>query len=600
MRQALEPRAPSPPDAGHGTPVEAQEPNAPASPAARAVAGWLQQLARTVKTCRLYDAANPTVALFRRDLAAALDAVLKDHGAIEIGFTPEEIFLGTTPLYAARSRDDNLSLPFFRDGIRAMSFRPDIPAREVDALLDAILHVTRLGSEDADLVTLLWESELDHIAVQYVSTEGDVESGADGPLDAGEVAPGSVAPWPRTAPPAGGGTVLEGLPANAGDGMLDDTGRSDDRVTAGRAREVEAALLGLEIAADAEIDRLLREFDTERAEPLARAALRLMGACFARATRESDRVELRQFLPRLLHDSVGKGDWREARECLYLLRDPSGERDPVAAFARDIARPESLTSRNAWNCLDGQPAQQQEQFFEFARELGPEATDWLMRGIAESPRQGLRRGLARALAGMVADNPERLAPWLADERWYVVRNVVHILGQMDTAAPIGLLRSAASHPEFRVRREVVTALARAPRDQARPVLMEMLKTADSRLYGTLLHHLATELDPELATMLLEQIEDDAFTSRPEAERRAVYQALAVVGGDQAVPVLEAHVLQGNWFSRGNEASRMAAVMCLARIATPAAQAILERGAKSRRAEVVRACEAGLAALRPRA
>jgi len=37
---------------------------------------------------------------------------------------------------------------------------------------------------------------------------------------------------------------------------------------------------------------------------------------------------------------------------------------------------------------------------------------------------------------------------------------------------------------------------------------------------------------------------------------------------------------------------------VARIATPAARAVLERGAQSRRANVARACREALAALRP--
>lgn len=594
----MDPLEPSPFVFDRHAPPEKPGVTTTASPAARAWAGWLQQLSRTLKTCRLYDAANPTAAAHRIELALALDGVLREHGPAEFEFTPEEIMSGGTPVFTARSRDDNLSLPFFRDGIRSMTIQPGIPVREVEALLDSILQVTRLGNEDSDLVTLLWEADLHHVAVQFVSTEGDVETGGDGPLDA-PLTPGSLSPWPRNAPSEMASTTIEDLPPEVAS-SLDDTGRSDDRVTAGRAREVEAALVGLEIAAGEEVERLLREHDAECAEPLARAALHLMAACFARAPREADRAELRQFLPRLLHVSVSGGDWREARECLYLLRDPSGASDPVAAFAQELTRPESVTSRNAWRCVERQTNDQQESFFEFARELGPDATDWLMRGIAESQRQSLRRGLARVLAGILAGHPERLAPWLADDRWYVVRNVVHILVQMDSAAPIGLLRAVANHPEFRVRREVVAALGRGPRAQARQVLVEMLQSADSRLLGTLLHHLSGERDAGLAAMLFEWIESDEFAARPEAEQRTIYQALAAVGGDPIVPLLEAHVVQGHWFSRGNEAPRLAAAMCLGRIGTPAARGILERGAKSWRAEVARACQAALATMAPKA
>ena len=596
----MEPRELLPADTGRSSPGDENVGTRSDSPLGRVLGAWLQQLARTVKTCRLYDGSNPTVALFRRDLAASLEIALKEFGAVQLRFTPKEIVIGETPLYSARSREDNLALPFFRDGIRSMSLQPGIPKREVDALLDAFLQVTERGNQELDLVTLLWESDLGHVGIEYVSTEGDLETGGDSEPEAGDLATGPLAPWPKPAPPGSGPSGGLTLAAEPEEAAFDDTGRSDDRVTSGRARAVEAALLGLEIAAGPEVERLRAEHDAERMIPLARTALDLMTACFAQTTRDEDRSELHQFLPRLLHESVSSGDWSEARECLYLLRDPTGTRDPVAAFARDMARPESVTSQHAWRCLDRQSQEQQETFFEFARELGPEGADWLMHGIAESQRQGLRRGLARALAGIVAANPERLAPWLADDRWYVVRNVVHILGLMESAAPLGLLKSVASHHEFRVRREVVTALGRAPRDKARPILLDMLHDADARLFGAILHQLSTAPDPGLAVMLFEWMEDESFAARSEEAKRAVYQTLAAVGGDPVVPLLEAHVLQGNWFVRGNETSRVAAVMCLARIGTPAARAILERGARSRRAEVSRACLAGLTTLRPAA
>ena len=44
---------------------------------ARAAGVWVNHLARTLKTCRLYDANNPTVIRFREELAQALTRVLE-------------------------------------------------------------------------------------------------------------------------------------------------------------------------------------------------------------------------------------------------------------------------------------------------------------------------------------------------------------------------------------------------------------------------------------------------------------------------------------------------------------------------------------------
>src|SRR5262245_53096059 len=107
----------------------------------RSAAAWVQQLARTLKTCRLYDARNPNTARFRHDLHIALLKLIEEHGALNLRFTSDDVLCEGASLYPARSRDDNLALPFYRDGVRGLTFSEGIEAREVDALIDALVLV---------------------------------------------------------------------------------------------------------------------------------------------------------------------------------------------------------------------------------------------------------------------------------------------------------------------------------------------------------------------------------------------------------------------------------------------------------------------------
>src|SRR5262249_42581804 len=105
-------RAEAPPRAG------ADPADAAAEATIKATMAWVNQLGRTLKTCRLYDANNPTVVRFREELAVALGRLLDLHGALTLRFTSDDVLLDEASLYPARSRDDNLALPFYRDGIR--------------------------------------------------------------------------------------------------------------------------------------------------------------------------------------------------------------------------------------------------------------------------------------------------------------------------------------------------------------------------------------------------------------------------------------------------------------------------------------------------
>ena len=543
---------------------------------ARAAGVWVNHLARTLKTCRLYDANNPTVIRFREELAQALTRVLEEHGALTLNFTSDDVLCEEQSLYPARSRDDNLALPFYRDGIHALTFSPGVAPAEIETLLDAVLQVSGQNAGEDDLVTLLWEAHLQHIDVDYVPAEGDVGAGAA--CDAGD-----VVPWPTPRDPSGDQAAPE--PGVEAPGTEE---RSDDWTLGDLAVEVEAGFAELESLAPAETLRFLDEYQAEHEVPLATATIAISSAFLHAGVEPADRTELARFLPRVLRQTVSEGAWTEARHCLVLLRKCGRQSEwSLEAFAQELFQPISISA--VVEKLDEQPVAELGEFVALARDMGEQAVDWLNLALAESQQRRTRRALAEAIAELCRDDPERLAPWLADPRWYVVRNIVHILGWIGGDQTIGLLETAMRHPEPRVRQEVIAALGQADPVQARPLLLGMLDGADPRTYCSVLHQLSVARDPRTAGVLVRDLTDPAFEQRPLEVRRAIYSALAATGGDEVLPELEEEMHKGNWFSRYQEAHRQAVARCIARIGTPHARAVLERGARSKRAPVRKAC-----------
>jgi hypothetical protein len=543
--------------------------------AVRAADVWVNHLARTLKTCRLYDANNPTVIRFREELAQALTHTLDEHGALTLQFTSDDVLCDGVSLYPARSRDDNLALAFYRDGVHALTFSPGIEPTEVEAFLDAVLLVTGQNAGENDLVTLLWEAHLQSLDVDYVPAEGDV--GAGDAVDAGE-----VVPWPTMAPPEDEEAPEE--PAEAPEGE----DRSDDWTLGDLAVEVEAGFAELESLAPTEIQRFLSEYEAEHVVPMATATIAISSAFLHAGAELADRAELARFLPRVLRQTVTAGSWTEARHCLALLRKCGRHSEwSLESFTQELFQPISVAG--VIEKLDQQEAPALAEFIALARDMGPPAVDWLNLALAESQQRRTRRALAEAIAGLCRDDPEQLAPWLADPRWYVVRNIVHILGWIGGERTIGLLETAMRHPEPRVRQEVVAALGQAGAGRARPLLLGMLEGADPRLFCSVLHQLAVERDPQTAAVLMRHLVDPELEQRPLEVRRAIYSALAATGDDGILEALELELHKGNWFSRYQEAHRQAVARCIARIGTPLARTVLERGARSKRAPVRKAC-----------
>lgn len=551
---------------------------APVDPTVKAAGSWLGMFVRTLKTCRLYDAGNPTVVRFREELAATLPGVVAEHGPLTYRFTADTVSCNDQPIYSARTRDDNLAFAFYRDGVRGLTISPDVTTPECEALVDAVLAVTGQNLDGDDLVTLLWEANLHHVDVDYIPAEGEAGSEA-----ASGVEEGPLLPWPT----AEGDAATNATPGSVEDLEARKHERSEDWALGEVTEEVEATFAELDFMAPHETTRFRGEFEAERGVPPAAAALAVANACLYAGANDDDRRELARFLPRVLRASLAAGAWSEARAALLLVRDTNSPEWSNETFAQEVLQPVSIA--RVVEKLDQQGPASVSEFITLAHELGAPALDWLTLTLSESQARMTRQLVAEAIAVRVQDDPARLAPWLSDPRWYVVRNVVHILGWVGGAAVVPMLQAALRTKDPRVTNEVVTALQGIEQRLARPVLIKALDGADTKLLCTILQQLSAARDPATARYVTAYIAQDKFLQRPVEERRAIYAAIASTGGDEVVPELEQALNGGNWFDRDQEVHRHAVARCLARIGTPRATAALEAGMRSRRAPVRQAC-----------
>ena len=559
-------------------------------PALKAAAGWVTMLARTLKTCRLYDAANPAVTKFRDELRQASLRLVEEHGSIAFRFTSNDVLCDERSLYPARSRDDNLAYPFHRDGVRSLRFNPGLEADEVDMIVDSVLAVTRTNLDDGDLVTLLWEADLRHVDVDFIPAEGDVGNGAPAAQAEADAAP---MPWPRpdAAPEPAPAPEPAAVAPEPHPGGLN---RSEDWTLGDLTVEVEASYVELDSLAPAETERFRREFDEEHRVPAETAALAIAMACLNAGARAEDEAELSSFMPRVLRGALATGAWADAQQALCALRALPVGTWSEETFVQELLQPVSVA--RTVEMLDRHDADALGAFLGLARDVGDAGVDWMTLALSESQQRATRQVLAEAVAAACRDNPGRLAPWLADSRWYVVRNIVYILGWIGGPEIVNLLPVALRHEDARVRSQVVASLAQIDLRHARPLLIRALEGADTRLFCQVLSQLSGARDAATARFLLAYLQQDRFATRPGEERRAIYAALASVGGDEIVPELEVELLRNNWFDRAMEIHRHNVARCLARIATPRARAALENAARSRRAPVRHAANTALATL----
>jgi hypothetical protein len=113
--------------------------------------------------------------------------------------------------------------------------------------------------------------------------------------------------------------------------------------------------------------------------------------------------------------------------------------------------------------------------------LSSEAIGPLVRVLGLEPRAGMRAMLCDLLVLIGRDHVDEIGPFINDSRWYVVRNIVNVLGRLQHPGALVYLERVGRHREYRVRREVVDALAGIGTEDARTLLAAYLDDTDERI-----------------------------------------------------------------------------------------------------------------------
>lgn len=178
----------------------------------------------------------------------------------------------------------------------------------------------------------------------------------------------------------------------------------------------------------------------------------------------------------------------------------------------------------------------------------------LVRVLGMETRGPMRAMVCDLLIELGAGKIDLLGKVVDDQRWYVVRNVANVLGRMHDPKAVAHLARLVHHPDYRVRRETVMALAAIGTDNAQTALAGFLHDADERIRVRVLQSLDTghawTMLPQLLTMLERR---DLFERQLELKRAAL-EVLTRLGARQSLPALRR--LSRRWFAFGQRAREL--------------------------------------------
>lgn len=156
-----------------------------------------------------------------------------------------------------------------------------------------------------------------------------------------------------------------------------------------------------------------------------------------------------------------------------------------------------------------------------------------------------RKAIAIALTRSGEAAISALIAMLKDERWYVVRNMVTILGEIVSPESVKALKMVSQHPEPKVRKEVVKALIKINPQASEAPLIAMLAESDRDVLRQVIFSLGAIRSKAALRPLLEIVSaSDTFLKELELKKMAV-SALGRIGDRQATePLLDLLSVKG--------------------------------------------------------
>ncbi len=204
--------------------------------------------------------------------------------------------------------------------------------------------------------------------------------------------------------------------------------------------------------------------------------------------------------------------------------------------------------------------------------------------------------LRRAIYDTLVIYGEKVRPHLntrlSDPRWFVVRQVASLLGELGGKESLDKLEYLYNHEDKRVRREVLKSLSRIRSVRSKDILMSALLDRDQAIKSQAMISLGMLKDESAIDTIGEIITAKSHASDGSMEmQKEGIKALGIIGDAKAVPYLEKVVLKSAWFEKDELNDLKAiAVTSLGKIGTDDAINIVHKAYKGSSGKLLESCK----------
>jgi HEAT repeat protein len=190
----------------------------------------------------------------------------------------------------------------------------------------------------------------------------------------------------------------------------------------------------------------------------------------------------------------------------------------------------------------------------------------LMDHLAEESNGQVRKYLAEVLIRQNMAALPILLEYLDDDRWFVARNAIVILGEIRNDLATDHLKLALHHRDVRVRREAIRSLTKIGGNNAIGILLRTVSGEDVELSKQALLSLGAMKCTAAVPTLVNLVRTMGTSSRTVQTKREAIKALGDIGSNEATAALiETLQKKSIWKRRMTDDLRSTAALALAQI-----------------------------------
>jgi hypothetical protein len=543
-------------------------------------------LNKTLRSLLLYPKNNLIPKEFKRKLYQNFSDFLDSNEELKLEVKQSQFLYQGRIVYEEEEREQGITYTLHKDGVRELIFIKGLEQKELTHFLETLQIGLKSTDLEEDLVTLLWEKDFNHIKYLVVDDlmDVDVPHAEDIPDD-----------WDFNH------LLHSEIVLSHEENLL------PEQKTRQNEEETQKLLEKLKEFSPEEIEKIHKLLEMDEYSRLLDDFFTILGEILITEENISEFDELVKSIERTLDSLINVGDFDSASKIIRRLRrfEQATRDSSTQADLRSQRKAERIKKaidqageeekiRSVGLVLNEKEIMDLSLVKEYLLSLNWNSIFPILHLLRELKHFRARKMVCQLLEEVGKDHIGIVGQGVHDSLWYVVRNVALVLGRIGKEEGVKFLKNIINHPDFRVRKEVITSLIKIGGTEAQALLVSALDDKDRGIRILACRGLAQRKEKGALPSLMKIIQSTPFIDEPAEEKKQLLESLAIIGEDEVIPFLKKLVCKRNWLKRDkHNETRIFAIRALGFIKTNKAGETLKELSRKRNKVIRQACQSAL-------